>query len=357
MAVTAGAEGEVSLTPEQVALTKLVKADTDGNGTCNTADVQKILRTAIGIEADSEVTDIDSSGYTSTQDALVLLKHLSGVEPLVTDAELLDIVNAKLNAVKTEKPGFTGVSTARCTSMKVTQKFTSDNFLINAILADMNYTDLEYDKYIDKMVAQLESSKSSIQSDNKLTQAQKDAEIADINQQIASMEKSKQAYKEEETITKTVSRGNATGHTRYFPLGDNETVSSKLTKSDINKITYSISNGEITLNIVMNSTSYNNSTYPKTQKDLMTIPYGKAFNVPYLRSNESGSSITTAKYENGKITVSLDKDTQAIKKAVYSYSYFSDIKAPQKSMSQDGVSVTVDMSTKMSVNINETFTF
>ena len=358
MAVTAGAEGEVSLTPEQVALTKLVKADTDGNGTCNTADVQKILRTAIGIESDSEVTDIDSSGYTSTQDALILLKHLSGVEPLVTDAELLDIVNAKLNAVKTEKPGFTGVSTAQCTSMKVTQKFNAvgtsamDKLLVgmlNTELAKMSYTDLEYDKYVAKMVEQLESSKNA----DGVTEADK----AEIDKEIAAMRKSAATYKDAEIAEKTVAELNANGHRNYFPRSGESTVSSALTLSDIDKVTYSISNGKITLNVLMKNNTYTNATYPKTSAGLADIPYGKAFNVPFLRG-ETGSTLTTAEYKNGKISVTLDKDTTEMTKAVYTYNYFSDIKAATKKMDYtETLYVSVDMATKMYVTVNETFTF
>ncbi len=292
MAITAGAEGEVSLTPEQVTLAKLVKADTDNNGTCNTADVQKILRAAVGIEADGEATDLDSNGYTSTEDALVLLKHLSGVAPIVSDAELLDIVNAKLNAVKTEKPGFTGVSTAQCTSMKVTQKFDAvgsgllDKLLIAALnteLTKMSYTDLEYDKYVTKMVEQLDSSKDAIRKDTTLTQAQKDKEIAEIDEEIVAMRKSAATYKDADIANKTVDALNANGHRNYFPRSGESTVSSALKLSDIDRVTYSISNGEITLNVLMKKNTYNNSTYPKTSAGLADIPYGKAFNIPFLR--------------------------------------------------------------------------
>ena len=358
MAITAGAEGEATLTPEQVTLAKLVKADTDNNGTCNIVDVQKILRTAIGIEEDSEATDLDSNGYTSTEDALVLLKHLSGIAPLVSQGELLDIVNSKLNAVKTEKPGFTGVSTAQCTSMKVTQKFNAvgssllDSVLVAALnseLSKMSYTDLEYDKYVDKMVEQLESSKNA----DGMTAEDK----AEIDKEIEAMRKSAATYKDAEIAEKTIEPLNANGHRNYFPRSGESVVSSALTLSDIDKITYSINNGEIVLNLLMKNNTYNNSTYPKTSAGLADIPYGKAFNVPFLRG-ETGSTLTSAEYKNGKISVTLDKDTAEMTKAVYTYSYFSDIKAATKKMDYtETLYVTVDMATKMYVSINETFTF
>ena len=148
MAVTASAEGEVAeLTTAQVNLAKIVKSDVNKDGSCDVNDVSEVLRAAIGINAAGDAYDIDSNGYTSTEDALALLKHLSGIEMLVSDEELLDIVNEKLNGVKTEMPGFSRYSTAKCTSMKVTQKFTAvgtmENIL-NMALAEMNYTDLEY---------------------------------------------------------------------------------------------------------------------------------------------------------------------------------------------------------------------
>ncbi len=45
-------------------------------------------------------------------------------------------------------------------------------------------------------------------------------------------------------------------------------------------------------------------------------------------------------------------------KAVYTYSYFSDVKAATKKMDySESLYVTVDMATKMNVTINETFSF
>lgn len=361
MAVTAGAEGEVEeLTPAQVNLAKIIKSDVNKDGSCNASDVSEVLRAAIGINAEGDAYDIDSDGYTSTEDALVLLRHLSGIDPLVDDAELLDIVNEKLNGVKTEKPGFTGVSTAQCTSMKVTQKFnavgTMSSFL-NAALAEMNFTDLEYDQYCQKMVEQLEKSKKSIETDKSLTAAQKEKEIADIDEQIAAMNESAATYKDAEVANKTVAQLNATGHKNYFPRSGETEVSSDLAVEDIKKITYSVNNGKIVFNITMNNTSYNNSTYPTTSAGLKNIPYGKAFNLPFLRG-ETGSTLTKAEYKNGRIAVTVDTETQAITKAVYSYNYYSDVKAPTKPMVyNESITVNVDMSTKMSANINETFTF
>ncbi len=352
MAVTAGAEGEVAkLTPAQVNLAKIIKSDVNKDGNCNASDVSEVLRAAIGINAEGDAYDIDSDGYTSTEDALVLLRHLSGIDPLVDDAELLDIVNEKLNGVKTEKPGFTGVSTAQCTSMKVTQKFTAVGSMagiLNAALAEMNYTDLEYDQYVKKMVAQLEASKTSNMSA---------AEIADIDEQIAAMNESAATYKDAEVANKTVAQLNATGHKNYFPRSGETEVSSDLAVEDIKKITYSVNNGKIVFNITMNNDSYNNSTYPTTSAGLKNIPYGKAFNLPFLRG-ETGSTLTKAEYKNGRIAVTVDKETQNITKAVYSYNYYSDIKAPTKNMAyNESITVNVDMSTKMSANINETFIF
>lgn len=361
MAITAGAEGEVTqLSAAQVNLAKLIKSDVNKDGSCNTNDVSEVLRAAIGINAESDAYDIDSNGYTSTEDALVLLRHASGVAPLVTNAELLDIANEKLNGVKAENPGFYGVSTAKCTSMKITQKLAvattgsasgADKILVSLLepeIAKMNYTDLEYDKYLEKMIEQLESSKKSE------TDASK---IAEIDKEIESMRKSATTYKEEEVVTARVTKGNSALHEYYFPVSQKE-FSSNLAISDIDRVTYSInSNGEVIFNIFMKTYSYNNSTYPEESDDLGNTPYGKAFNIPFLRG-KSGTSLTKAEYKNGKIVITLNQDTQAIEKAVYSYSYFSDTKAAQREEYYSStIYVTADMSTKMYVDVNETFTF
>jgi hypothetical protein len=257
-------------------------------------------------------------------------------------------------------PGFTGVSTAQCTSMKVTQKFNavgSMSSILNLALAEMNYTDLEYDQYCEKMVAQLEASKKSIESDNSLTAAEKQKEIAELDKQAAAMTKSGNTYRNPEEAKATVNPLDEIGHKNKFPIAGQADYSSKLTKDDIKAITYSVKNGAVTFTVAMNNTTYNNSNYPTTSAGLANTPYGKAFNLPFLRG-ETGSSLTKAEYKNGKIAVTVDTDTQAITKAVYSYNYYSDVKAPTKTMAYNSqISVNVDMSTKMSANINETFTF
>ncbi len=361
MAVTASAEGEVAeLTTAQVNLAKIVKSDVNKDGSCDVNDVSEVLRAAIGINAAGDAYDIDSNGYTSTEDALALLKHLSGIEKLVSDEELLDIVNEKLNGVKTEMPGFSRYSTAKCTSMKVTQKFTAvgtmENIL-NMALAEMNYTDLEYDQYCQKMVEQLEKSKESISTDKSLTAAQKEKEIAELDEQIAAMKESGATYKNPEVESASIEPLDEAGHRNKFPRDRIAEYSSELAITDIKAITYSVNNGAITFTVAMNNTSYNNATYPTTSSGLANIPYGKAFNLPFLRG-KTGSTLTKAEYKNGKIAVTVDKETQAITKAVYSYNYYSDVKAPTTNMAYNSqLSVNVDMSTKMSGNVVETFTF
>ncbi len=357
--VNVSAEEAVELTPVEKSEIKLRNADADGDGTYSIADVQLLLKAAAGTGEDKAEYDINSDGYTSVEDALAVLREVSGVKPLLTDAEALALANAKLNGVKVEKPGFDCVSTAQCTSMKVTQKITAEGTLaglLNGMLKDMNYTDLEYDQYVDKMVAQLESSKDSIRKDENLTEAQKQAELAEVDRQIAAMEKSGDTYRDVDRAEKTVVPGNINGHKNYFPVAGQVEVSSSLTLEDIEKITYTVIDNEVSFDITMKDYSYTNSTYPKTSAGLADLPYGKVFNLPFLRG-ESGSTLTKAEYKNGRVKVILDKDTTEIKTAAYSYDYFSNIKAPVQSNSQEGITLKVEMSTKMNATVNETFTF
>ena len=357
--INVSAEEAVELSPVEKSEIKLRNADADRDGTYSISDVQLLLKAAAGTGEDKAEYDINSDGYTSVEDALAVLREATGVKPLLTDAEALELANAKLNGVKVEKPGFDCVSTAQCTSMKITQKITAEGTmagLITGLLKDMNYTDLEYDKYVDKMVAQLESSKDSIRKDKNLTEAQKQAELAEVDRQIAAMEKSGDTYKDVDRAEKTVVAGNINGHKNYFPVAGQVEVSSSLTLADIEKITYTVIDNEITFDIVMKDYSYTNSTYPKTSAGLADLPYGKVFNLPYLRG-ESGSTLIKADYKNGNVKVILDKDTAEITTAAYSYDYFSNIKAPVQSNSQDGLTLKVEMSTKMNATVNETFTF
>ncbi len=351
LCVNVSAEEAVELTSVEKSVVKLRNADANGDGTYSTDDVRILLRAAAGTIEDNAAYDVDSNGYTSVEDALAVLRETAGVKPLLSDAEALELVNTKLNGVKVEKPGFDCISTAQCTSMKVTQKITAEGSmagLLNAMLKDMNYTDLEYDQYVDKMVAQLESSKNN----DELTAADK----AEIDRQIAAMKKSGETYDDVERVEKTVISGNINGHKNYFPRAGEAEVASALTVADIDDITYMIVNDEIIFDITMENTAYTNASYPKTSDGLANLPYGKVFNLPFLRG-ESGSTLLKAEYNNGKVQVILDKDTAAIEKAAYSYNYFSNVKAPVQSNTQEGITLKVEMATKMYATISETFTF
>lgn len=353
LCVSASAEEATELTSVQKSELLLRKADVNGDNTYSTDDAIMLLKAAAGTVPDAEGYDVNSDGVTSVEDAIAVLKQATGVKNLLTDAQAVELVNAKLNNVKIEKPGFDCVSTAQCTSMKVTQKLTAEGdaftaAIFNAALKGMNYTDLEYDKYVDKMVEQLESSKN--------TEGITAAEIASINKQIESMKKSGETYNDVETAEKTVAAGNISGHKNYFPIAGNETTACALAVSDIESISYTLNNGEITFNVVMKATSYNNSDYPKNSAGLAGLPYGKVFNLPFLRG-ETGSTLTKAEYKNGKVTIVIDKNSAEIKKASYSYDYFSDVKAPTQTMTESGVTIKAEMSTKMSARITENFEF
>lgn len=341
MVIGVSAEEEVTLAPAQISLAKMKKADVNKDGSYSTSDVQALLQAVIGAveNSDSAEYDINSDGCVSFEDAREVLRHVSGAEPIVSDEELVEIVNFKLNAVKTDKPTFHGVSTVQCKSMKVTQKVTASNAIVGALLGDMNFTDLEYDKYIEKMIAMMEDSKELTEEDLK---------------EIEAMRNSAETYRDPVVGERTVDAAESPyGHLLYFPR-ERKNVACELTVNDIKSVTYSVRNGVITINIVMPTAPYTASTYPS---DLTKTPYGKAFNVANLKGS-SDSTLTKGEYKNGKLTLALDKETEMIQLADYSYEYYSEVKAPTQSQTDPKIgTVTIDMVTKTSASVKETFTF
>ena len=336
--INVSAEEAVELTPVEKSALKLRNADADGDGTYSIADVQLLLKAAAGTGEDKAEYDINSDGYTSVEDALAVLREVTGVKPLLTDAEALELFNAKLNAVKTDKPAFHGVSRMQYKSVKITQKMTATNALVGAFLGDMNYTDLEYDKYVEKMIA-------TMQNNSNLTEKDK--------AEMEAMRESARTYRDPVVGERTVQANSSYDHLLYFPR-ERKSLSSELTLSDIKSITYYMADGIVTFTVVMSKASYTASTYPS---DLYKTPYGKVFNLVDLNASED-STLAKGEYLNGKVELKLDNDTCTIKSAAYSYDYYSEVKAPTQSMTDAKLgTITIDMTTKSSAGVQETFTF
>ncbi len=335
--VNVSAEEAIELTPEEKSEIKLRNADVDSNGTYSTEDVRLLLQAAAGTGEDKASYDIDSDGCTSVEDALAVLREISNVESLLTDAEAVALMNAKLNNVKTRGtglPGFEKTITATCNSMKITQTVTASNVFLQPMIKDMNCTDLEYDKYVEKMVDMMGS--------GKLTESEK--------QNIEAMKKSAKEYRLPQTEKVIAKPENYVDHFLNFPR-DTKNTSSEITTADIASIDYVMEAGNIKFTLMMPSKRYTSFAAYATNT------YAKIMNVVEF-DNDDGTRLNSVTLNNGSVVMKFNAQTGAMVSADYSYSYVSDVSAPTQTQSNESMgSITVDMKTKTSATITEKVVF
>ncbi len=301
------------LTTVEKSLLKVQRIDADGDGSYTTSDASEYLKAAAGIIDDSDVEqyDVDSDGVISVVDAQKVLKIVSGIEPVLTQEEALALFNEKINSVKTVRPGFEKEATVVCPSIKITT--------MNAPIADMNVTDLEFDKYVDKIVKLMNTFPYNIALDDAMK-----AQLAEMKAQA------KEAYQPQVT-TKTVDK-HSSAHFSYFPV-NNLGWSSKLTMSDISLISCTVADGNIVYTVKMNTDTYIGDEYPTGTAGFskrQALSYGKAFNIPSFDESD-GSTVNKVIFKDGVIVVKEDIKTGDTVSADYSYNYVVDVTgAPQE---------------------------
>lgn len=335
--ITAGAEEATELTAVEKNELKLRRADADGNGTYSTTDVQVLLKAAAGTAEDKAEYDVDSDGATSVKDALAVLRQVAGIDPLLTTEETVELFNAKVNNVKTRDtglPGFTKTITATCSSMKITQDVDATG-LAAIVAGNMSCTDLEYDKYVDKMVTMMESSGNLSDEDK---------------ENIAAMKQSAIEYRKPQTETEIADAGVYVDHFLYFPRRAKNTAS-EITVNDIASATYTLSDGNIIYTLRLPNKRYTSLT--AYQANI----YAKVMNVVEF-DEDDGSKLNSVELKNGTIVITTDAATGAMKTANYSYSYYSDVSAPTQTQSDSSLgSVTINLKTKTTATIAESVVF
>ena len=295
------------LTTAEKSLLKVQRIDADGDGDYTTSDASEFLKAAAGIIADSdgEQYDVDSDGVVSVIDAQKVLKIVSGIDPVLTQEEALELFNDDINSVKTVRPGFEKEATVVCPSIKITT--------MNAPIADMNVTDLEFDKYVDKIVKLMNTFPYNIALDDSMK-----AQLAEMKAQA------KEAY-EPQITTKTVDK-TSNAHYSYFPV-NNLGWSSKLTMSDICSISCMVAAGSIVFTIYMRTNTYVGDEYPTGAAGFskrQALPYGKAFNIPAFDESD-GSTVNKVVFRDGVIVLKEDIVTGDTLSVDYSYNYVVDV--------------------------------
>lgn len=333
LCVSVSAEEATELTAAEKNEILLRNADANGDGFYSTADVTVLLKAAAGTGDDKDSFDVNSDGVTSLEDAIMLLKHTSGIEPLLSNEEAVELFNAKLNAVKTDKPGFQKTTTATCNSMKITQDVQASG-LASLVAGQMACTDLEYDKYVDKMVGFMGSGNIS----------------AEAKENIEAMKQSAKDYKKPQTEVVEAEAGVYGDHFIKFPRYASNTAS-EITTADISSVSYTMSGGNIVFTLKLPNKSYTSlSAYNAN-------PYAKVMNVVEFDESD-GSKVNRVELKNGTVVVKFDSQTGAMKNVNYSYSYYSDISAPEQSQSDsDFGTVTVKLKTKTTATVTESVVF
>lgn len=319
------------LTTAEKSLLKIQNFDSNGDGVYTTDDAIVYLKAAAGIidNTDTDRYDLNGDGSVSVADAQKALKVVSGIEPLLTDAEALALFNDKINSVKMIRPGFEKTATVVCPSIKVTT--------MNSGIDGMDVTDLEFDKYVDKIVKLMTNPPYSWILDDatkaELVQMQKDAE---------------EVYKPQVT-TKTVAK-TSNAHFTNFPV-DNLGWSSKLTVSDISSATCKISEGCIVYTISMGTSNYVGDEYPTGSAGFskrQALSYGKVFNIPSF-DEADGSTVNKVTFKNGIVVLKVDLVTGDVLSTDYSYTYEVDVTGAKKEDSK------MVMKTKTTANVSENF--
>ena len=295
------------LTTAQKSLLKVQRIDADGDGDYTTSDASEFLKAAAGIveNSDGEQYDVDSDGVVSVIDAQKVLKIVSGIESVLTEEEALELFNSNINSVKSVRPGFEKESTIVCPSIKITT--------MNAPIADMNVTDLEFDKYVDKIVKLMNTFPYNVALDDAMK-----AQLADMKVQA------REAY-EPQVTTKTVDKF-SNAHYSYFPV-NNLGWSSKLTMNDISSISCTVADGSIVYTIKMPTNTYIGDEYPTGTAGFskrQALPYGKAFNIPSFDESD-GSTVNKVIFKDGVIVLKEDIVTGDTLSVDYSYNYVVDI--------------------------------
>ncbi len=326
-------EGEAYAIPDEIQanITKMQLVDANKNGTYETGDVTQVLKAAAGIATDDDysVYDINGDGVVSVKDAKATLNAITGADSVVTNEELLAIFNERVNSVKTVYPGFSKRETLDCSSILITTK--------NAPVSDLNVTNLEYNKYVEKMVKLMNSFPYNLALDDSMR-----AELAKM--QAAAED----AYEPQYGYSATV-KADDTNHYNNYPVG-HVMWGSRLTMDDIKSISYTMTGGRIVITVKMGNYSYTGDNCPVELNERIVTPYGKAFNLPNLDESD-GSTVNSLSLSNGEIELGIDYKTNDCLKAVYSYGYTAEIKAPKDSESE------LEMTTKTTATYEERYTF
>ncbi len=325
------ADDSATLTSAEKSLLKIQRIDANGDGTYTTVDAAEFLRAAAGITADSndEKYDLDFDGTVSVVDAQQALRMVAGVAPVLTEAEALELFNEKINSVKTVRPGFEKTATIQCPSILITTT--------NAPVEDMNVTNLEFDKYVDRIIKVMNTFPYNL--------ALNDEMKAQLNEMKAQAEA---AYLPQ-TTTKTVAKA-SNSHYSYFPV-ENLGWSSKLTINDIESATCQVIGSDIVCTVTLADVTYIGDEYSTGSAGFskrQTLSYGKVFKIPSLDESD-GSTVNKVQFKNGEVVLKVDVLTGDVVSADYSYSYISEIVAAPQEDSE------LTMKTATTANITDNY--
>ena len=322
------------------ALAELIEAmngaDANDDGSYTTADTKLILAVVAGVAEypEEKSFDLNRDGYTDLLDVEFSLKLAAKTVNFGT--ELLDVANTKLNAVKTELPGFTYDNTVHCKSCLVTTSLDNLSFAEKLLLGD----------YLDKLVV---TDKPLYDYFKGMESVIPDEDKANYQKQL----KDAKELTEPQRSNAYVGEGKSYSHRIFFPV-KNQPTASTLTSSDVSSVGL-YEDDEVNAYIIkikLGTKSYTSSKTFLSALENGTLSYAKAFNNVPNESAIGDSTLKKLSIKNGIINVYVDKETGALLTVDYSFDY--EINLSKTEVSQvNNKNVNFTMLTKQKVYITE----
>ena len=322
---------DTALTDEETTavLTKMIRADIDGDGEYSTKDATTLLRAAAGIEPAEADYDIDLDGQVSVLDAQKMLRVAADLDNIVDDEILLMFFTDSLNGIKVKKPGFSRTITNVCSSIKVTTS--------GAPISSLNVSNMEYRDYVNTFVNVMNTFPYNSMLNDEMKKDLEDMKKSAVD-----------VYKPQ--IEKKNVAATSNSHYTNFPVS-NLGWSCRLEMSDIKTIKHTASDGKFIVTVTLNNYTYGKGEYPTGTSgftDRQKLPYGKIFNLPDFNGND-GSVVNSTALKDGVVILTLDMATGKVTEVDYSYSYTSSITSA-KAEGSDMI-----MKTVTNANTNENY--
>ena len=295
------------------------------DGVVDTNDARAVMRVAAGIETPRAGInyDVDGDGVLSNRDAKKLLCIIVGIDESTASDEEYQLArfSKELNAVKTQRPGFTKNTTYACTDMRITTTGApEDKFILGLMGIDtLNVTNMDFVEYADMLIKVGEKAGAS---DSK---------------EMQELRKQRDTLYIPKTDTRTVKKRYS--HKAQFPIYS-EDYACALTMDDIKSITCVDDGDYIIRTVTLNEEAFGKGEFPVDEDERLTkVKHAKVFSIPKLK--EDVDILENLRFYEGKVVIKTSKLTGMPESATYEYKYY--VETYSEDISEDGSKMTTRM--------------